>query len=722
MFRSFNSLFLIVGIFGCTTTSVRQHTLPVNDDFSVWKLSLDQSQPEDVEKKLNSLLEEHPNQVKKWWIQFQQGQLWTKTQPDQSCQVFKELSQKENFPLKEVALLKSVLTCSQEHIPQKSKWEKLSNKNWLKTLFLKAQLQYAKQTNSLFLLGETYLSKSKKSVIRKEKASYTRKALEIAQQQNDSAQVQTLKKRLQKISPKNISNPSLNEMLKVAEDYRFHRDFLAANTIYKKILSHKRSSLYQKYSAHLGLRKSFKLQRKKKETLQATKKLANFTYGAFRKNSGFKERYKKSSILLARTLWTQGDPKAATKELRNLARRLKGKTSLSSVYWIRGRIEEEAQNYHSAIRWFQRGLKECSKNCDLKKKFLWYTAWNYKKLEKFHDAHSTLTLLANGLPLDEKPKALFWNAKVLQKMGDLPLAKTLFEQTQDIDPMGYYGLMSQRELYQGITPLPKKNTIHKSRETSFYQSPEGEIALWLISVDETQLASDYLHEKTQASLRTHAQDTLYWKEALHLYQQAQNYPKLLQRIWQLPKATRDHLIFNNPTLIFPQPHKEMVTSSASSHSIPKEWVYSIMRQESLFNHQARSHADAFGLMQLIPSLAERLSQSGISDYKKADDLFRPRINISLGTAHLKELWQKYNGQFVLSTASYNASEKAIRNWVKFRFAGDPLQFIEDIPYAETQKYVKLVLRNFIIYQRLNSSEETMPFPEWCLDNIQSHTS
>ena len=58
MFRSFNSLFLIVGIFGCTTTSVRQHTLPVNDDFSVWKLSLDQSQPEDVEKKLNSLLEE----------------------------------------------------------------------------------------------------------------------------------------------------------------------------------------------------------------------------------------------------------------------------------------------------------------------------------------------------------------------------------------------------------------------------------------------------------------------------------------------------------------------------------------------------------------------------------------------------------------------------------------------------------------------------------------
>ena len=139
-----------------------------------------------------------------------------------------------------------------------------------------------------------------------------------------------------------------------------------------------------------------------------------------------------------------------------------------------------------------------------------------------------------------------------------------------------------------------------------------------------------------------------------------------------------------------------------------------MRQESAFNPDARSHMDAFGLMQLIPQVAKASARANAINYKKPEDLYKPHINIPLGSAHLRKLWDHYNGQLVLTVASYNASQKAIAGWLKTRFRGDSLEFIEDIPYEETRNYVKLVLRNMITYQAISSSKNGVEFPEWAL--------
>ena len=171
----------------------------------------------------------------------------------------------------------------------------------------------------------------------------------------------------------------------------------------------------------------------------------------------------------------------------------------------------------------------------------------------------------------------------------------------------------------------------------------------------------------------------------------------------------------NPQLIFPKPYYEHVTESANRFGISPEFIYSIMRQESAFDPRARSHMDAFGLMQLIPKVAQKSAEAFNIRFEKPEDLYDPQTSISLGAAHLRHLWDKYSGQLILATASYNANEKAITGWLKTRYRGDTLEFIEDIPYEETRNYIKLVLRNLVFYQVVNSSEKVVSFPEWALN-------
>ena len=72
----------------------------------------------------------------------------------------------------------------------------------------------------------------------------------------------------------------------------------------------------------------------------------------------------------------------------------------------------------------------------------------------------------------------------------------------------------------------------------------------------------------------------------------------------------------------------------------------------------------------------------------------------------------------MTVASYNASERAVLGWINTRYKGDPITFIEDIPYSETKAYIKLVLRNFIWYKRLSAKSKETPYPEWALQGLE----
>ncbi len=153
---------------------------------------------------------------------------------------------------------------------------------------------------------------------------------------------------------------------------------------------------------------------------------------------------------------------------------------------------------------------------------------------------------------------------------------------------------------------------------------------------------------------------------------------------------------------FPLALEPRVKREANGAGIDPAWAYAIIRAESAWMTDAHSHADAYGLMQLLPGVAKHLAQSEKLAYNRPSDLFDPTLNVALGTRYLGRMADKFDGNPWLATAAYNAGEGPVGRWVDARGALDPDFFIETIPYKETREYVARVLAFSVIYDwRMN---------------------
>lgn len=158
---------------------------------------------------------------------------------------------------------------------------------------------------------------------------------------------------------------------------------------------------------------------------------------------------------------------------------------------------------------------------------------------------------------------------------------------------------------------------------------------------------------------------------------------------------------------FPQPHKKVVEASSMLFHVPENLVYSIMRAESFYSHQAMSGAGARGLLQLMPFTANRVADLLGKDGVQPDELFEPYINIQLGVRYLKRLLKAFDNDQILAIAGYNAGPHRVEWWVS-RFGHlRQDEFIEHILFLETRNYVKKVMRYNWIYDLLYNAEHPM---------------
>ncbi len=134
-------------------------------------------------------------------------------------------------------------------------------------------------------------------------------------------------------------------------------------------------------------------------------------------------------------------------------------------------------------------------------------------------------------------------------------------------------------------------------------------------------------------------------------------------------------------------------------------VLALIRQESEFNDQAVSHADALGLMQLLPSTARDVAKRSGLGYSRAKLVLDPGYNITLGRHYLEEMVQRYGGTYILALTSYNAGPHRTDRWLKSN--GDPRRtstdfalWVETIPFAETRNYVMRFLEGLTVYRNL----------------------
>jgi soluble lytic murein transglycosylase len=153
---------------------------------------------------------------------------------------------------------------------------------------------------------------------------------------------------------------------------------------------------------------------------------------------------------------------------------------------------------------------------------------------------------------------------------------------------------------------------------------------------------------------------------------------------------------------FPLAQNARVLRASRDAGIDPAWAYAIIRAESAWMSDARSHADAYGLMQLLPSVAKQVAKNANLRYSKPQDLFDPALNIQLGTRFLAQMANKYSGSPWLASAAYNAGGSPVGRWIDARSNFEPDFFIETIPYKETRDYVARVLAFSVIYDwRMN---------------------
>ena len=140
--------------------------------------------------------------------------------------------------------------------------------------------------------------------------------------------------------------------------------------------------------------------------------------------------------------------------------------------------------------------------------------------------------------------------------------------------------------------------------------------------------------------------------------------------------------------------------------VTKTFAMAIARQESAWNPMAQSSANARGLMQLLPSTAQKTAENQQLPYNGELDLFKPLNNILLGTAHLNELNAKYPNNRILIASAYNAGASRVEKWLarsNGKLAMD--EFIASIPFFETRGYVQNVLTYDFYYQHLQDKEK-----------------
>jgi soluble lytic murein transglycosylase len=161
--------------------------------------------------------------------------------------------------------------------------------------------------------------------------------------------------------------------------------------------------------------------------------------------------------------------------------------------------------------------------------------------------------------------------------------------------------------------------------------------------------------------------------------------------------------FDDVTLRYPRPFLDAVNDASKLAKLPPDWILAVMRQESLFRKDALSHANARGVMQMLPATAAAVARRWHISGPAREALFDPSVALPLGAAYLRELLDHYAGQLALSLAAYNAGPKAVARWLPPK-PMDADVWIENIPYNETRGYVQHILEHIVAFAWVRGAE------------------
>lgn len=149
-------------------------------------------------------------------------------------------------------------------------------------------------------------------------------------------------------------------------------------------------------------------------------------------------------------------------------------------------------------------------------------------------------------------------------------------------------------------------------------------------------------------------------------------------------------------IMYKKEYSEYVTQYSEEYGVDEDLIYAIIKAESNFDPEAVSRSNAQGLMQLMYSTAQEIANKNKIELTE-ENIFNPGININLGTIYISNLLEKYDC-IEVALAAYNAGSGTVDKWIKNGVIKADGTDIENIPYKETNTYVRKIMRDYKIYK------------------------
>jgi len=155
-------------------------------------------------------------------------------------------------------------------------------------------------------------------------------------------------------------------------------------------------------------------------------------------------------------------------------------------------------------------------------------------------------------------------------------------------------------------------------------------------------------------------------------------------------------------ILFPEPYWDTIKAESARNNLDPYLVASLIRQESEFNPSVISYANAWGLMQLLPSVGRQLArEEGMRNFQTFQ-LLDPETNIRLGTRYLRQMLDHLGGVPEYALAAYNAGENRVTDWQSAGPYQGMDEFVESIPFTQTREYVQAIMRNIETYKAIDA--------------------
>ena len=392
---------------------------------------------------------------------------------------------------------------------------------------------------------------------------------------------------------------------------------------------------------------------------------------------------------------------------------------IGTLLYRLGNSYEKREQAAQATAYYEQLVRQFPASPNADEAHFWL-AWRAHQARDYAKAARLLSehLALYGNVTDNRGRAAFWAAVDAERAGDRGRAITLYQALQKRYGAGWYGINAQRRAAQliqgGAQPLDQAKDARLADAIAGLQDITRTVETLKDNDRErvtkaAQLAVVALHQSAlnelEAARANALTSPLINLRIAQLYR-ARNEPtaaiNALKRAYpDYAQALPEEMPREVWEVFYPLNYWSAIKEQAKLRHLDPYYVAGLIRQETIFNAQARSRANAIGLMQLLPSTGQMVARKyGVGGGRVAvADLYNPLINLQLGTGYLEQMVSEF-GRLEYVAAAYNGGPSRVARWLRELPTAEIEEWVESIPISETRLYVQGVYRNMRQYQRL----------------------